>query len=166
MTTTTLNNQALALGSAVPPFTAHAISVSLPTWRDNVEYEAREKRVMDVMVSGYPRFFINPSIEKVCLESFSHLATTIDPAYSLLGSVRQDSELAASAVSCILRQKLRTTAALILWTNHLTRGFQLPSESSNISFSQRINKMMLLMLLIVAPSVRNHDHRPAVLNFT
>lgn len=55
------------LGLAVPPFTQHAISVSLPTWRDNVDYEEGDKRVMDSMVSGYPRFFIHLSIQKVRL---------------------------------------------------------------------------------------------------
>lgn len=67
MSTTTVlrNEQQLTLGMAVPPFTAHAISVSLPTWKDNVGYEEGEKRVVDVMVSGYPRFFIHLSIQKV-----------------------------------------------------------------------------------------------------
>lgn len=55
----------VALGLAVPPHTPHAISVSLPTWRDNVGYEEGEKRVMDSMVCGYPRFFIHLSIRKV-----------------------------------------------------------------------------------------------------
>ncbi|KAJ7696062.1 pyridoxal phosphate-dependent transferase [Mycena rosella] len=53
------------LGLAVPPFTPHAISVSLPTWRDNVGYEEAEKRVIDAMISGYPRFFIHLSIRKL-----------------------------------------------------------------------------------------------------
>lgn len=53
------------LGSSVPPHTPHAISVSLPTWRDNVGYEEGEKRVVNKMVSGYPRFFIHLSIVKV-----------------------------------------------------------------------------------------------------
>ena len=57
---------AAALGSAIPPLTAHAISVSLPTWRDNVGYEEGEKRVVDAMVTGYPRFFIHLSVQKVC----------------------------------------------------------------------------------------------------
>ena len=56
---------ACALGAAVPPFTPHAISVSLPTWKDNVGYEEGEKRVVDAMVSGYPRFFIHLAIQKV-----------------------------------------------------------------------------------------------------
>ncbi|KAG2156886.1 pyridoxal phosphate-dependent transferase [Suillus bovinus] len=61
------------LGSTVPPFTPHAISVSLPTWADNVGYEEGEKRVVDAMVSGYPRFFIHRSIEKlarICEQKF------------------------------------------------------------------------------------------------
>ncbi|KAN0084305.1 cystathionine gamma-synthase [Tylopilus felleus] len=65
---------AVSLGLAVPPFTQHAISVSLPTWRDNVGYEEGEKRVMDSMVSGYPRFFIHPSIQKlanICEQKFA-----------------------------------------------------------------------------------------------
>ncbi|KAJ7175758.1 pyridoxal phosphate-dependent transferase [Mycena filopes] len=64
---------AVPLGLTVPPFTAHAISVSLPTWRDNVGYEEAEKRVVDAMVSGYPRFFIHLSIrklERLCTQKF------------------------------------------------------------------------------------------------
>lgn len=64
--TTTLQEQ-IALGAAVPALTAHAISVSLPTWEDNVGYEEGDKRVVDVMVSGYPRFFIHLSIRKVSI---------------------------------------------------------------------------------------------------
>lgn len=61
------------LGSALPPFTQHAVSVSLPTWADNVGYEEGEKRVVDAMVSGYPRFFIHLSIGKlarICEQKF------------------------------------------------------------------------------------------------
>ncbi|KAG7448531.1 PLP-dependent transferase [Guyanagaster necrorhizus] len=65
-TTTVVENTAeVALGLSVPPFTPHAISVSLPTWRDNVGYEEGEKRVVDLMVSGYPRFFVHLSIRKL-----------------------------------------------------------------------------------------------------
>lgn len=64
MSTKTLTTA--ALGSPVPPFTPHAISVCLPTWKDNVGYEEGEKRVIDSMVTGYPRFFIHRSIQKVC----------------------------------------------------------------------------------------------------
>lgn len=59
-----LDFQAIALGLPVP-VSPHAISVSLPTWRDNVGYEEGDKRVVDAMVSGYPRFFIHLSVKKV-----------------------------------------------------------------------------------------------------
>ncbi|KAJ6619484.1 pyridoxal phosphate-dependent transferase [Mycena sp. CBHHK59/15] len=63
------------LGLPVPPFTPHAISVSLPTWRDTIGYEVAEKRVLDAMVSGYPRFFIHLSIRKLarlCEQKFGN----------------------------------------------------------------------------------------------
>ncbi|KAH9074310.1 PLP-dependent transferase [Lactarius deliciosus] len=53
------------LGNPIPAFTEHAISVSLPTWGDNVGYEEGEARVIDAMQSGYPRFFINLDIRKL-----------------------------------------------------------------------------------------------------
>ncbi|KAJ7459751.1 pyridoxal phosphate-dependent transferase [Mycena latifolia] len=53
------------LGLALPAFTPHAISVSLPTWQDTIGYEEAEKRVVDAMISGYPRFFIHLSIRKL-----------------------------------------------------------------------------------------------------
>ncbi|RKF61976.1 Cystathionine gamma-synthase [Erysiphe neolycopersici] len=47
------------LGEAIPAGTPHAISVCLPTWKDNIGYEELEERVITKMVTGYPRFFIN-----------------------------------------------------------------------------------------------------------
>ena len=55
----------IPLGSSVPALTPHAISVSLPTWEDNIGYEEGDKRVVDKMETGYPRFFIHRSIQKV-----------------------------------------------------------------------------------------------------
>jgi cystathionine gamma-synthase len=53
------------LGNPIPAFTEHAISVSLPKWLDNVDYEEGQARVVDAMQSGYPRFFIHLDIKKV-----------------------------------------------------------------------------------------------------
>ncbi|KAJ4490231.1 pyridoxal phosphate-dependent transferase [Lentinula aciculospora] len=72
-TTETVGIAPVALGLPVPPFTPHAISVSLPTWRDNVGYEAGDRRVLDTMVCGYPRFFIGFGIRKlaqICIQKF------------------------------------------------------------------------------------------------
>jgi cystathionine gamma-synthase len=70
-----------SLGSAIPPSTAHAISVSLPTWRDNVGYEEGERRVIDAMVTGYPRFFIHRSIQKVCIPTHAHCPAVAHSAH-------------------------------------------------------------------------------------
>ncbi|KAJ2326257.1 Cystathionine gamma-synthase [Coemansia sp. RSA 2702] len=51
------------LGECVPPNTRHAVSVSLPLWDDNVDYEKGEPRVLDRMSGGYPRFFIAKVIQ-------------------------------------------------------------------------------------------------------
>ncbi|SPJ78979.1 related to O-succinylhomoserine (thiol)-lyase [Fusarium torulosum] len=43
------------LGESIPPDTAHAVSVSLPTWKSNVGYEEGEDWVVNRMTTGYPR---------------------------------------------------------------------------------------------------------------
>jgi len=43
------------LGQPIPP-SPYAVSVSLPTWRDNIGYEEGDPRVVDVLQAGYPRF--------------------------------------------------------------------------------------------------------------
>ncbi|KAJ1883430.1 Cystathionine gamma-synthase [Coemansia sp. RSA 1722] len=58
-------NPQVPLGESVPPNTRYAVSVSLPTWEDNVDYEKGIARVVDRMVGGYPRFFIARSIQKL-----------------------------------------------------------------------------------------------------
>lgn len=53
------------LGAAVPQHLPHAISVSLPTWQDTVDYQEGRPRVRDRVVSGYPRFVIHKFIQEV-----------------------------------------------------------------------------------------------------
>ncbi|KAL9096437.1 MAG: hypothetical protein Q9165_001434 [Trypethelium subeluteriae] len=53
-----------AVGETIPALTAHAVSVSLPTWSANVGYEEGEEWVISKMKTGYPRFFINKSIQR------------------------------------------------------------------------------------------------------
>lgn len=67
------------VGTSIPPATAHAVSVSLPLWQDNVDYE--EGRLSEVMQTGYPRFFIHRSIQRlasVLLARFGHKASSPD----------------------------------------------------------------------------------------
>ncbi|KAI1117813.1 pyridoxal phosphate-dependent transferase [Nemania sp. NC0429] len=51
------------LGDSIPPNTAHAVSVSLPTWQSNIGYEEGEQWVIGNMVTGYPRFYIHKAIQ-------------------------------------------------------------------------------------------------------
>lgn len=48
------------------PNIPHAVSVTLPTWEATVGYEEGEDWVVSKMNSGYPRFFIHSSIQKLC----------------------------------------------------------------------------------------------------
>ncbi|RCI02491.1 hypothetical protein CU098_012200, partial [Rhizopus stolonifer] len=54
------------VGSPIPAHTPHAVSVTLPTWQDNVFYEEANPIVTSKMQCGYPRFFIHPLIQKLC----------------------------------------------------------------------------------------------------
>ncbi|KAI1277787.1 pyridoxal phosphate-dependent transferase [Xylaria sp. FL0933] len=56
------------LGDSIPPNTAHAVSVSLPTWKANVGYEEGEDWVVGTMVTGYPRFFIHKAIQALAAD--------------------------------------------------------------------------------------------------
>lgn len=53
----------IPMGEPIPPNVEHAVSVSLPRWQDIVDYE--EGRLGDAMQTGYPRFFIHRSIQKL-----------------------------------------------------------------------------------------------------
>ncbi|KAI2627493.1 PLP-dependent transferase [Hypoxylon sp. NC1633] len=53
----------IELGDSIPPNTAHAVSMSLPTWKANIGYEEGEQWVVGTLTTGYPRFFIHKSIQ-------------------------------------------------------------------------------------------------------
>lgn len=72
------------LGDPVP-FIEHAISVSLPRWQDVVGYEENSFEVVNKMQTGYPRFFIHKSIQKVSLGPFL--------AYAMPANSKADNEL-------------------------------------------------------------------------
>lgn len=55
----------LAAVGAPLPDTAHAVSVSLPSWKATVGYEEGEDWVLSKMQTGYPRFFIHLTIQEL-----------------------------------------------------------------------------------------------------
>ncbi|TKY89704.1 hypothetical protein EX895_001489 [Sporisorium graminicola] len=52
-----------AVGTSIPANLPHAVSVSLPLWSDNIDYE--EGRLTNSMETGYPRFFIHRTIQRL-----------------------------------------------------------------------------------------------------
>ncbi|KHO01115.1 cystathionine gamma-synthase [Metarhizium album ARSEF 1941] len=70
----------LALGESIPQDTAHAVSVSLPTWQSNIGYEEGEKWVVEKMATGYPRFFIHKSIQAFASDIVSAYGLTDEQA--------------------------------------------------------------------------------------
>lgn len=48
------------------PDSPHAVSVCMPTWRDNVGYEEGDPRVANLLENGYPRFLYN----RLCRDLF------------------------------------------------------------------------------------------------
>jgi cystathionine gamma-synthase len=100
-TTVTETKEKIPLGGSVPALTPHAISVSLPTWKDNVGYEEGEKRVVDSMVSGYPRFFIHLKIQKVRVsELYNH---NLDVKYGSTKLMRIcEAKFGTTGESCLL----------------------------------------------------------------
>lgn len=51
------------VGTPIPANTAHAISVTLPTWKATVGYEEGHEWVVSKMKLGYPRFFIHGVVQ-------------------------------------------------------------------------------------------------------
>ncbi len=66
------NNYRMIAGLHVPlgtplPDETHAVSVSMPTWRDIADYEEGDQRVHAALRAGYPRFVFHPSVRKVLI---------------------------------------------------------------------------------------------------
>ncbi|KNE69140.1 hypothetical protein AMAG_13996 [Allomyces macrogynus ATCC 38327] len=65
----------LPLGTSIPPHEPHAVSVSLPEWRDVIGYEEGTKRVHDSLQAGYPRFVYASAVQDLfsaCRTRFAH----------------------------------------------------------------------------------------------
>ncbi|KIJ15987.1 cystathionine gamma-synthase [Paxillus involutus ATCC 200175] len=72
--TTTIALGDIPLGQPLPP-TPHALCMSLPNWKHVVGCVEGEKTILDTVVTGYPRFFIHRSVQKlieICEQKFGH----------------------------------------------------------------------------------------------
>lgn len=63
------------IGQSIPEHTPHAVSVSLPTWASCVAYEEGEHWILQRMANGYPRFFVDQSIESFAATLIENYAT-------------------------------------------------------------------------------------------
>ncbi|KAJ3290136.1 hypothetical protein HDU79_003499 [Rhizoclosmatium sp. JEL0117] len=53
------------LGESIPAHGQHAVSVSLPKWQDNVNYEEGDPLTIAALKCGYPRFVFHPLVKQV-----------------------------------------------------------------------------------------------------
>ncbi|SCU82773.1 LAMI_0C00848g1_1 [Lachancea mirantina] len=101
------------VGESIPPNTKHAVSVCLPTWRDTVGYEESDPSVVEKMTTGYPRFFIHKSIQKLCdvlAEKYAKLdeKCLVFPSYEVAKRCREYVKIKAEQTSRIRILQLST----------------------------------------------------------
>lgn len=55
----------IPMGQAIPADNPHAVSVSLPSLQDVIDYEENVPEALDAMEAGYPRFFQNRLVQRL-----------------------------------------------------------------------------------------------------
>ncbi|KAI1872615.1 hypothetical protein JX265_005495 [Neoarthrinium moseri] len=53
------------LCETIPPNDVHAVSVSLPTWKSNLQWARKSQNILARMRSGYPRFFVHSLVQEL-----------------------------------------------------------------------------------------------------
>ena len=75
------------LGISIPD-SPHACSVCFPTWESVVDYEDANPQVIQKMLSGYPRFFFHPIVQRLMLQVRNELMISEDKVILLLPTKR------------------------------------------------------------------------------
>lgn len=57
--------QKFECGETIPRNNIHAVSVSIPTLQDVLDYENKTEKIQNIIKSGYPRFVLHPYLKKV-----------------------------------------------------------------------------------------------------
>lgn len=52
-------------GESIPRNNVHAVSVSIPTIKDVIDYEIKTPEIQQIIKSGYPRFVLHPYLKKI-----------------------------------------------------------------------------------------------------
>ncbi|KAK4140084.1 pyridoxal phosphate-dependent transferase [Dichotomopilus funicola] len=126
----------LDLGASIPPHTAHAVSVSLPTWKSNIGYEEGEDWVVGRMVTGYPRFFIHRSIQAFIADILDSLGRKDSKAF--LFPTRQIADRCVSFV----KTHAPPAAFSSLSTAHLVLDTTQPTSGALAALSPAISAVL------------------------
>ncbi|KAK4156405.1 pyridoxal phosphate-dependent transferase [Chaetomidium leptoderma] len=126
----------IVLGESIPPHTAHAVSVSLPTWKSNIGYEEGEDWVVGRMSTGYPRFFIHRSIQAFAADIVARVGAKDSNAF--LFPTRQ---IAARCV-CFVKARAPPAVAASLDTVHLVLDSTKPAAEALLSLSPTISAVL------------------------
>ncbi|KAL1844133.1 hypothetical protein VTJ49DRAFT_4985 [Mycothermus thermophilus] len=124
------------LGESIPPHTAHAVSVSLPTWKANIGYEEGEEWVVGRMVTGYPRFFIHKSIQAFAADILAKSGTQKTKAF-LFPTHR----IAARCISFVRSQAPPEIAASLI-TVHLVLDPMRPAPEALATYCPEISAVL------------------------
>ncbi|KAL2135673.1 hypothetical protein VTI74DRAFT_7354 [Chaetomium olivicolor] len=124
------------LGESIPPHTAHAVSVSLPTWKSNIGYEEGEEWVVGRMSTGYPRFFIHRSIQAFAADIVARFGTKGSKAF--LFPTRQ---IAARGV-CFVKARAPPEIAASLDIVHLVLDKTNPNSEALKLLSPEIHAVL------------------------
>ncbi len=57
--------QSIPCGSTLPLANPHAVSVSIPSMKDLIDYEENAPGIEQIIKSGYPRFMVHPNVKQV-----------------------------------------------------------------------------------------------------
>lgn len=154
----------IPVGRSIPDILPHAISVSLPLWKDNVAYE--EGQLGDVMINGYPRFFVHLSIQKVRSSCLRAARTVREVGLQLTASVLPLVVAAAAATHhhhpSSLRSARRSSASRTSSRSCCRRGPRPSSAGRSCSRTRRRRSSRASSTLPSArrPSARRRRPRP------
>ncbi|KAF6812971.1 cystathionine gamma-synthase [Colletotrichum plurivorum] len=126
----------LVLGDSVPHDTAHAVSVSLPTWESNVAWATGDESIVSRMSTGYPRFFIHKSIERFARDVASKFGNAGYQAMLF------PTKLTAAWCADFLRDKAPAHALEGLDFVHLVLDFSRPEATAIESLSPSISAVL------------------------
>ncbi|KAI9593038.1 PLP-dependent transferase [Syncephalis fuscata] len=63
----------LSATRTIPPNNIHSVSVSLPTWQDNIDYQEGIPRIVNTLNIGYPRFVVHYRVIQLAKECLKKL---------------------------------------------------------------------------------------------